>query len=287
VPGACPQASRSAGAAKGTFTLGGCLAEGLAAGAAAAHAAGWGEGTPPAAPLAAGHRPAPLAPLWQVRSRARDKCFVDFQNDVTTADIALAAREGYTSVEHLKRYTTLGMGTDQGRTSNIIGLGVVAQATGKSVPEIGTTTFRPPYTPMSFGAIAGTQRNNLFLPVRRTAVFDWHVAHHAEFEPVGHWRRPYCYPRGGEDRQAAIHREILAVRNHVGLLDASTLGKIEIKGPDAAEFLDRVYTNMFSTLKPGRCRYGLMMKDMPNLIRFCPEGLVPFVGGFPVVASGA
>ena len=261
-----PDDMLAAGAANGAFGLADCIAQGHDAGAAAAKAA-----LPKAkaaeikSPAVVQESESRLQPLWFAPATGTynegNKHFIDFQNDVTAADLELAQREGYESVEHTKRYTTLGMGTDQGRTSNIIGLGVMAEATGKSVPEIGTTTFRPPYTPLSFGAIAGTQRNKLFLPVRRTPVFDWHVAHHAEFEPVGHWRRPYCYPRGGEDRHAAINREILAVRNKVGLLDASTLGKIEIKGPDAAEFLDRVYTNTFSTLKPGRCRYGLMMNE--------------------------
>jgi sarcosine oxidase, subunit alpha len=256
----------AAGAANGAFGLSDCITQGYDAGAAAARAAlPKAKAAKVKAPTAEQDKQAPLQPLWFAPATGSynegNKHFIDFQNDVTAADLELAQREGYESVEHTKRYTTLGMGTDQGKTSNIIGLGVVAEATDKTIPEIGTTTFRPPYTPVSFGAIAGTQRNNLFLPVRRTAVFGWHVAHNADFEPVGHWRRPYCYPRPGEDRKAAINREILAVRNKVGLLDASTLGKIEIKGPDAAELLDRVYTNTFSSLKPGRCRYGLMMNE--------------------------
>jgi sarcosine oxidase subunit alpha len=191
-----------------------------------------------------------------------NKHFIDFQNDVTAADLELAQREGYESVEHTKRYTTFGMATDQGKTSNINGLGVLSEATGKTIPEIGITTFRPPYTPYSFGAIAGALTGPLFLPVRRTPIFQWHSEHNAVFEPVGQWRRAYTYPGVGEDKHAAITREILCVRNKVGLLDASTLGKIEIKGPDAAEFLDRMYTNMFSTLQVGKCRYGLMMNEL-------------------------
>ena len=191
-----------------------------------------------------------------------NKHFVDFQNDVTAADLELAQREGYESVEHTKRYTTFGMATDQGKTSNLNGLGVLAEATGKTIPEIGVTTFRPPYTPYSFGAIAGALTHELFLPVRRTAAFQWHINKGATWEPVGQWRRAYTYTGVGEDQHQAITREILSVRNKVGLLDASTLGKIEIKGPDAAEFLDRVYTNIFSTLKVGRCRYGLMMNEL-------------------------
>jgi sarcosine oxidase subunit alpha len=257
---------RMAGAANGTFGLAACIAQGHEAGNAAAKAA-LPELKPAKikAPVAEQDGEAPLQPLWFAPATGKynegNKHFVDFQDDVTAADLELAQREGYESVEHTKRYTTLGMGTDQGKTSNITGLGIMAEATGKPLPAIGTTTFRPPYVPISFGAITGTQRRTLFLPVRRMPAFDWHVAHHADFEPVGHWRRPYCYPRPGEDRKAAINREILAVRSKVGLLDASTLGKIEVKGPDAAELLDRIYTNLFSSLKPGRCRYGLMMNE--------------------------
>ncbi len=195
-----------------------------------------------------------------------NKHFIDFQNDVTAADLELAQREGYESVEHTKRYTTFGMATDQGKTSNINGLGILAEATGKTIPEIGITTFRPPYTPYSFGSIAGSLTKELFLPVRRTAIFQWHTDQGATFEPVGQWRRPYTYTHVGEDKHQSIAREILAVRKKVGLLDASTLGKIEIKGPDAAEFLDRMYTNTYSTLKVGRCRYGLMMNELGFLI---------------------
>jgi sarcosine oxidase, subunit alpha len=191
-----------------------------------------------------------------------NKHFIDFQNDVTVADLELAQREGYESVEHTKRYTTFGMATDQGKTSNLNGLGVLSEATGKTIPEIGVTTFRPPYTPYSFGAIAGAHTGELFLPVRRTPIYQWHKDHGAVFEPVGQWRRAYAYPQASEDKHQAINREILCVRNKVGLLDASTLGKIEIKGPDAAEFLDRMYTNTFSTLKIGKCRYGLMMNEL-------------------------
>ncbi len=208
----------------------------------------------------------PLQSLWFAPATGKynegNKHFIDFQNDVTAADLELAQREGYESVEHTKRYTTFGMATDQGKTSNLNGLGVLSEATGKPIPEIGTTTFRPPYTPYSFGAIAGSLTGNLFLPVRRTSVFKWHTDHGATFEPVGQWRRAYTYAGAGEDKHQSITREILSVRNNVGLLDASTLGKIEIKGPDAAEFLDRMYTNTYSTLKIGRCRYGLMMNEL-------------------------
>jgi sarcosine oxidase subunit alpha len=258
---------KAVGAANGRMDLTSCLAEGYAAGDAA------GRGSRPSskrakykAATAAKQVQAPLEAIWFAPATGKynegNKHFIDFQNDVTAADLELAQREGYESVELTKRYTTLGMATDQGKTSNINGLGILAEATGKDIPQIGVTTFRPPYVPLSFGVIAGTHTKERFLPVRRTAIFGWHVEHQADFEPVGQWRRPYCYRKGSEDRHGAVRREILAVRNRVGLLDASTLGKIEIKGSDAAEFLDRIYTNLFSTLKPGRARYGLMMNEL-------------------------
>jgi sarcosine oxidase subunit alpha len=249
------------GAANGSFTLASILEEASAAGS---RLAGSGNVHPVPAVMQAGQQP--MEPIWFAPATGKynegNKHFIDFQNDVTAADLELAQREGYESVEHTKRYTTFGMATDQGKTSNLNGLGVLSEATGKPIPEIGVTTFRPPYTPFSFGSMAGVLTKDLFLPIRRTAIFNWHTAQGAVFEPVGQWRRAYTYPRAGEDNHAAIAREILAVRNKVGLLDASTLGKIEIRGPDAAEFLDRMYTNVFSTLKVGKCRYGLMMNEL-------------------------
>lgn len=255
------------GAANGTMTLAETLNEAVAAGEAAARAVN-SKAKASKIKLPAIDEPqrGALEPLWFAPATGGynegNKHFIDFQNDVTAADLELAQREGYESVEHTKRYTTFGMATDQGKTSNINGLGVLSEATGKSIPEIGITTYRPPYTPYSFGSIAGALTGKLFLPVRRTPIFQWHTERGAVFEPVGQWRRAYTYPGAGEDKHAAINREILGVRNKVGLLDASTLGKIEIKGPDAAEFLDRMYTNTFSTLKVGKCRYGLMMNEL-------------------------
>ncbi len=255
------------GAANGTMTVADTLAESYSAGEAAGRAIN-AKAKPAKIKLPVVQEPKrqALEALWFVPATGKynegNKHFIDFQNDVTVADLELAQREGYESVEHTKRYTTLGMATDQGKTSNLNGLGVLAEASGKSIPEIGITTFRPPYTPFSFGAIAGALTKDLFLPVRRTPVFQWHTDNGAIFEPVGQWRRAYTYPVRGEDKRESIKREILSVRNKVGLLDASTLGKIEIKGPDAAEFLDRMYTNMFSTLKVGKCRYGLMMNEL-------------------------
>jgi sarcosine oxidase, subunit alpha len=266
-PGTHTDPITAIGAANGTMSVADTLSEAYAAGEAAAKAANAkSKAQKIKPPKTEEPRRGALEPIWFAPATGKynegNKHFIDFQNDVTVADLELAQREGYESVEHTKRYTTFGMATDQGKTSNINGLGVLADATGKSIPEIGITTFRPPYTPFSMGAIAGALTKELFLPVRRTPIFQWHTARGAHFEPVGQWRRAYTYPGTGEDKHAAINREIMAVRNKVGLLDASTLGKIEIKGPDAAEFLDRMYTNMFSTLKVGRCRYGLMMNEL-------------------------
>src|SRR5215212_7590537 len=260
-------AMRAAGAVNGAMDSVTCLNQGYDAGAAAAKAVrGFAKKAKVQRAASAMEQQAAPEAVWFAPATGKynegNKHFVDYQNDVTAADLELALREGYESVEHTKRYTTLGMGTDQGRTSNINGLGVLAEATGRPIPEIGITTFRPPFTPVTFGAIAGAHVKERFQPVRQTAVFPWHVEHGAAFEPVGLWRRAYCYPKGAESRQGAIAREILTVRNRVGLLDASTLGKIEIKGPNAAEFLDRIYTNSMSTLKPGRARYGLMMNEL-------------------------
>ena len=173
----------------------------------------------------------------------------------------LAAQEGYESVEHAKRYTTLGMATDQGKLSNINGLAILSDALGQPIPQTGTTTFRPPYTPISLSAIAGEATRENFQPIRKTPMHGWHAANGADFEPVGQWRRPYCYPRGEEGRHDAVNREIRQTRDSLGLLDASTLGKIIVKGPDAGRFMDMLYTGMMSTLKPGRCRYGLMCSE--------------------------
>ena len=192
---------------------------------------------------------------------AGPKAFVDFQNDVTASDVSLAAREGYQSVEHLKRYTTMGMGTDQGKTSNINALAILADALGNEIPEVGTTTFRMPYTPSNIGAIAGRDIGALFDPVSLTRMDDWHRDNGATFEHVGQWMRAWYYPQAGETMAEAVNREVLAARTTAGLLDASTLGKIDIRGPDAAEFLNRIYTNGWSKLAIGRCRYGLMLKD--------------------------
>ncbi|GAB4383743.1 sarcosine oxidase subunit alpha family protein [Albidovulum sp.] len=227
-----------------------------------AHQAVAGKGSAPGAVCAAEE---PILPVWVMPQGAgpalRMKMWLDPQNDVKVSDVQLAAREGYESVEHAKRYTTLGMATDQGKISNINGLAVLSEALNQAIPETGTTTFRPPYTPISMGAIAGEARGEIFQPLRRTPIHDWHETHGAHWEPVGQWRRPYCYLRAGEGIHDAVNREIRNVRNAVGLLDASTLGKILVKGPDAGRFLDMLYTGMMSTLPVGKCRYGLMCSE--------------------------
>ena len=193
--------------------------------------------------------------------RVRGKAFVDFQNDVTSRDLALAAQEGFLSIEHVKRYTTVGMATDQGKTSNLNALGLVAGKLGKPVPDVGHTTFRMPYTPVSFGSLAGPARGELFEPVRTTPMHAAAVAQGAVFENVGQWKRARYFPRIGEDMHAAVLRECAAVRASCGLFDASTLGKIAVVGPDAAEFLNRMYVNDFAGLSVGRCRYGILLRE--------------------------
>ena len=195
------------------------------------------------------------------RDPHRIKAFVDFQNDVTAKDITLAVREGFKSIEHIKRYTTTGMATDQGKTSNLNSMQIAAQALARPVTAVGLTTFRPPYTPQTFGALAGHAKDALFQPTRKTGIDSWAENNGAVFELVAQWRRARYFPQVGEDMHAAVNRECRAVRSGVGIFDASTLGKIEVVGPDAAEFLNRMYTNPWKALEPGRCRYGLLLKE--------------------------
>jgi sarcosine oxidase subunit alpha len=202
-----------------------------------------------------------------LRAKGGDaKHFIDFQNDVTAADVALAAREGYASVEHLKRYTTLGMGTDQGKTSNVNALALLAHDIGADIPSVGTTTFRPPYTPVGIGALAGRDGGERLDPVRRTPMHHWHEATGAPFENVGQWKRAWYYPRPGETMHEAVTRECLAVRQSLGVIDATTLGKIDIQGPDTVMLLDMVYTNAWGNLEIGRSRYGLMLDEQGYVI---------------------
>ena len=196
-----------------------------------------------------------IAPMWEVEG---PKAFVDFQSDVTSRDVYLAAREGFASVEHFKRYTTTGMSSDQGKTSNINALGILAGATEREIAEVGTTTFRAPYTPVAFGVLAGRDLDYFLEPIRITPMHDWHTDHGATFENVGQWKRPWYY---GREMHEAVQREARAARTAVGVLDASTLGKIDIQGRDAGVFLDRIYTGRFSNLAIGRARYGLMCRE--------------------------
>ena len=253
-----------AGAADGCLDLATVLDNADAAGKAAAQATGHApanEATPQAQP----ETMAPIQAVWMMPQGAnyklRMKAWLDYQNDVKVSDIQLAAREGFESVEHAKRYTTLGMATDQGKLSNINGLAILSDALNQGIPQTGTTTFRPPYTPISMSSIAGEARNETFQPIRKTPMHAWHDVNGAHWEPVGAWRRPYCFLKPGETVHDAVNREIKQTRDSLGLLDASTLGKIIVKGPDAGKFMDMLYTNMMSTLKPGRCRYGLMCNE--------------------------
>ena len=264
VPGEGFQKRHCAGAVNGVFGLGDSLADGFEAGAKAAAEVGF-KAVTGSLPKAEKRIEEASVALFQVphdkgTSRA-PKQFVDQQNDVTAAGIELATREGFESVEHVKRYTALGFGTDQGKLGNINGLAIAAKSMGISIAEMGTTMFRPNYTPVTFGAIAGRHCGELFEPKRYTALQKWHLQQGAEFEDVGQWKRPWYFPKNGEDMHAAVARECKAVRNAVGILDASTLGKIDIQGPDAREFLNRVYTNAWTKLDVGKARYGLMCKE--------------------------
>ena len=266
VPGETLQAELVCGAAGGSFTLQSALDEGSATGAESASLLGLkAKKKTAAAKTAADVTEEAWRTLWYVPTTKpageRGKHFLDQQNDVTVADVQLAAREGYRSVEHAKRYTTLGMATDQGKTGNIPGHAILSAALGQTIPETGTTTFRPPYSPVTMGALAGRAVGEFFDPVRRTPMHDWHEQAGCLWEDVGQWRRPWYYPRPGENMRDAVSRECLAVRNSLGMLDATTLGKIDIQGPDAAEFLNRVYTNAWLKLAPGKCRYGLMLGE--------------------------
>ncbi len=258
VPAQAAQPTRAAGAANGAFALADCVAQGHHAGLAAARDAGFAAD---ASEIGA-RTPLRLPALWEIPARTGSpKKFVDQQSDVTAADLALAAREGYVSVEHAKRYTTTGMGVDQGKIGNITAFGILGNATARSVPEVGTTTFRPPYVPVTIGALAGREIGARFDPLRKTPMTDDHAARGAVFEPVGLWRRPLYYPQAGENMHAAVVRECLAARNGVAILDASTLGKIEVRGRDALRLLNMVYTNAWDGLQPGMCRYGLMLRE--------------------------
>jgi sarcosine oxidase, subunit alpha len=262
-PGASAQRLQCAGACNATFDLKGALTEGEAAGHAAAAATGSVATEARVYPVG-GVLPAlggALGAGRHVRADRRAKAFVDFQNDVCAKDVNLAVQEGMRSIEHIKRYTTTGMATDQGKLANMNALAIAAAALAKPIPEVGLTTFRPPYTPVTFGAFAGPARGDLFDPIRRTPIHDWAVENGAPFEDVGLWKRAWCFPRARESVHAAVARECRTTRGSVGLFDASTLGKIEVVGPDAAAFLERMYVNSLLKLEVGRCRYSLMLSE--------------------------
>ncbi len=261
-PDVSPLPIIAAGAANARFDLGAVLADGHAAGLAAAARSGLEPSGFITAPCAEAVASAPLRPLWSVPTPEKSaKRFVDFQNDLSVSDIELAAREGYHSVEHLKRYSSLGMGTDQGKTSNIVGLALLAEQLTMPIQKVGTTTFRPPYSPITLGALPGHASGQHIEPTRLTAMHDWHVSHGARMINTGLWKRPHSYPRPGESEFDAANREAKNVRTHVGIVDVSTLGKIELQGRDVAELLNRIYINRWDTLAVGRCRYGVMLRE--------------------------
>ncbi len=258
----------AAGGTRGLYATADVLADGVAVGVHAAQETGF-EAAEVSLPQAAARRDGAACALYQVPHEKptlrAPKQFVDLQNDVSAAGIEVATREGFESIEHVKRYTAMGFGTDQGKLGNINGMAIAARFLKRSIPEVGTTVFRPNYTPVTFGAIVGRHCRELFDPERYTALHSWHVENGAEFEDVGQWKRPWYFPRKVNGKTETLHeavaRECLAVRQGVGILDASTLGKIDIQGPDAREFLGRVYTNKWAQLAPGRVRYGLMCKE--------------------------
>ena len=260
VPGGdLPPGMAVAGAANGALGLAACLAAGRAA--AAAHLEALGIAVPSGPAPAADDELSETSAFWHVASGSR-RAWVDLQNDVTAKDIKLAYREGFRSVEHLKRYTTLGMATDQGKTSNVPGLAIMAECTGRSIAETGTTIFRPPYTPVPIGALAGRSRGRHFRPYRLTPSHRWAQAHGATFVETGNWLRAQWFARTGEKGwRDSVDREVLATRQSVGICDVTTLGKIDIQGRDAGEFINRVYANGFKTLDVGKVRYGLMLRE--------------------------
>ena len=266
-----PEGFHLAGGAAGQAALRSCIESGMAAANAAAEACGH---TPavPARPsgesFTADVAEDAITPVWTIPAPLNGssaKMFVDLQHDVGVDDIALAHREGYASVEHLKRYTTLGMANDQGKTSNLNALAILAGLSSRAIGEVGTTTFRPPFRPIAIGALTGPETGLHFRPIRRSPMHDWHRQHGAALTTTGLWLRPWYFPEPGESRQDAYARETEAVRRAVGLVDVSSLGKIDVQGPDAAEFLNRVYVNGWSKLPVGKARYGVMLR---------PDGIV-------------
>ena len=258
VPGIPPAGMIAAGAANGKLALGDCLADGHAAAREALSAIGRAPlaGSPPVADC----ERVVISALWHVDGAG--KAFVDLQNDVTADDIRLAHQEGYASVELLKRYTTLGMATDQGKTANVNGLAILSALAGRDIPQTGTTIYRPPVEPVAIGALAGAHAGRHLKPTRLPPSHAWASEQGAQFVESGLWLRAQWYPQPGErDWLESCNREVLAVRNHAGVCDVSTLGKIDIQGADSGAFLDRIYSGTFSSLAVGRARYGLMLRE--------------------------
>ncbi|WP_108816737.1 sarcosine oxidase subunit alpha family protein [Loktanella sp. Alg231-35] len=256
VPGAdLPTGMIVAGAANGDMSTAGALK----GGATAAKLALGLKGRLPKLPKAE-DAPINLKPFWYVKGCSR--AWLDQQNDVTVKDVKLSHQEGFRSVEHLKRYTTLGMATDQGKTSNMGGLAIMAELAGKAIPEVGTTIFRPPYTPTAIGALGGRHRGQEFHPKRLTPSHKWAEEHGAVFVEVGNWLRAQWFPREGETTwRESVDREVLATRKSVGVCDVTTLGKVDVQGTDAADFLNKIYCNGFAKLAVGKTRYGLMLRE--------------------------
>jgi sarcosine oxidase subunit alpha len=266
VPGAASARAQCAGAANGAFETRECLEQGRAAGRAAAQALGL-RAADVALPQTDSRDRFAIQAAWDLPRGAGANAFVDLANDVTAGDIALAHREGYRSIEHMKRYTTAGMGADQGKTANVNAIGLMAVQRGVGPGEVGTTTYRPPYAPVAFGAIAAGEPGPLVRPARETPMTGWHEAHGAVmYESGANWRRPGYYPRGAETMADAVRRECLAVRTGAGLYDSSPLGKLEVRGPDAAGFLERAYAGRLGDLRTGRGRYGLMLREDGRLL---------------------
>lgn len=261
LPGEYVQDCISVGACNGTDDLSASIDEAFDAGTKAAGSAKHSSGSSVSVEGAGNWSGGMAGAAAGAGADSTVKAFVDFQNDVTAKDIRLAVREGMHSIEHVKRFTTNGMASDQGKTSNIHGLAIAAEALDREMPQVGLTTFRAPYTPVTFGSIVNHARGHLFDPTRRTPIHGWEADHGAVFEDVGQWKRAWYYPRVGEDMHEAVNRECRTVREAAGLFDASTLGKIEVVGPDAAKFLDLIYTNGWTRLKPGRCKYGIMLRE--------------------------
>ncbi|MEQ3626272.1 MAG: sarcosine oxidase subunit alpha family protein [Celeribacter sp.] len=259
LPDTTLEAARVAGAGRGLWGISAALEDGAQAGAHAAQA--FGHEATAMAVQTTGDRSGGGTPLRDLPGVTRGRAFVDFQNDVTAKDLRQAVSEGMRSIEHVKRYTTNGMATDQGKMSNINGLRIASDALGQDATRVGLTTFRPPYTPTTFGAFTGYRRGALFHATRKTPIDPWACAHGAVFEPVAQWRRARYFPQGEEDMHAAVARECRTTRAGAGMFDASTLGKIEVTGPDALIFLDRLYTNPLTKLAVGRCRYALLLGE--------------------------